>query len=300
MSLTASISSSEWRALKTISWPKGVSLLLADWLIIGGAIAIFTLLDQWFLYPFLVIVIGSRMMGLWALLHDGHHNMLVSSKPLNKKLTEWFIAWPLFKSLEEYDEQHHSHHKFLGADGDPNFHLLRYQEFQFPMKKSRLTTILLKDLFGLNFLYYRILGLVKNPAILFKKVGGWNVERLLFLTAIVAGVFYFNVWLEVLLFWFVPLITYFQFLIRVTLIADHCFSEGTEAKVRTVKLNWAERTFMVPHYLSYHYEHHHFGGIPSYNLPNLQQKLSKDPLYAEASDFSHGYLEVFRKVTISG
>ena len=298
MNLTTAISSAEWRQLKAVSWSKGMMLLLGDWAIVGAAIVTFNLIGFWPLYPFVVIVIGSRMMGLWALLHDGHHNMLVHSKTFNQKLTEWFIAWPLFKSLAEYDNQHNAHHKFLGSNGDPNFHLLKYKEFQFPMKKSKLASILVKDLLGFNFVFYRILGLIKKPLVVFKKIGGWNVERVLFVLAIIAVVLYFNIWLEVLLFWFIPLITYFQFLIRVTLIADHCFATNSKAKARTVKLNWLERNIMVPHNLSYHYEHHHFGGVPSYNLPRLQQKLSKNPDYVNAADFSHGYLEVFRKVTI--
>lgn len=298
MSLTASISSAEWRALKTISWPTGVVLLLSDWLIIGVAIAVFKWLNQWFLYPILVVVVGSRMMGLWALLHDGHHGMLVKPKWLNRKLTEWFIAWPLFKSLEEYDQQHRSHHKFLGATGDPNFNLLRYEEFQFPMKQSKLASILIRDLLGVNFVLYRMKGLLKKPSVLFKKIVMWNLERLVFVVIFLVGAIYLDVWQQVLLFWVVPLITYFQFLLRVTLISDHCFSGSANAKARTVKLNWFERTFMVPHNLNYHYEHHHFGGIPSYNLPKLQQKLSKDSSYASASDLSQGYLEVFRKMTV--
>ena len=300
MSISATISASEWRALKTIVWPKGVFLLAGDWIVIAFSIAAFKMLNLWILYPFLVVVIGSRMMGLWALLHDGHHNMLVKSKPLNRKLTEWLIAWPLFKSLAEYDEQHSSHHKFLGGKGDPNFHLLRYEEFRFPMKRSKLILILIKDILGLNFLFYRMLGLVKNPLVLFKKVTDRNFERIALVLAVGVFAVYFNLWQEILLFWVVPLVTYFQFLIRVTLIADHCFANNAESKVRTEKLTWYERTCIVPHNLSYHYEHHHFGGIPSYNLPALQQKLSLNPDYAKASDFSLGYLEVFRKVTVSG
>ncbi|MGB0918109.1 MAG: fatty acid desaturase family protein [Flavobacteriales bacterium] len=300
MSLTASIPAAEWRALKAISGSKGLFLLLGDWLIIAAAITLFQFLNTWFLYPLLVVVVGSRMMGLWALLHDGHHNMLVESKSLNRRLTELLIAWPLFKSLKEYDQQHHSHHKYLGADGDPNFGLLRYDEFQFPMRRSKLLSILLRDILGINFLYYRMLGLAKKPLVVFRKISSWNAERILFVAALVAIVTYFNLWQEVLLFWFVPLVTYFQFLIRVTLIADHCFGEETETKVRSVKLNWLERTFMVPHNLNYHYEHHHFGGVPSYNLPALQSKLQNHPDYNKAADFSNGYLDVFRKVTISG
>jgi len=300
MNIEASISPDERRQLKVVSWPKGILLLLGDWIAIGVAIAAFSLIDLWLLYPILVIVIGSRMMGLWALLHDGHHNMLVGSKPLNQKLTQWFIAWPLFKSLAEYDNQHNAHHKFLGTSGDPNFDLLRYEEFQFPMKKSKLTAILINDLLGLNFIYYRVLGLAKSPFVILKKMAGWNIERILFVSLTVTTIFYFDIWLEVLLFWLVPLVTYFQFLIRVTLIADHCFANDSETKARTVKLNWIERNLMIPHNLSYHYEHHHFGGIPSYNLPYLQRKLSKNPEYIKAADFSQGYLEVFRKVTVPG
>lgn len=274
-------------------------LLLGDWLIIGASIAVFKILDIWILYPLLVVIIGSRMMGLWALLHDGHHNMLVRSKALNKKLTEWLIAWPLFKSLTEYDYQHSSHHKFLGKKGDPNFHLLRYKEFQFPMKRNTLLWILFKDLTGFNFIYYRTLGLLKNPLVPVEKISGWNWERILFVASILALVFYLNVWVELLLFWLVPLITYFQFLIRVTLIADHCFAEDQNSKVRTVKLNWFEQTFMVPHNLNYHYEHHNYGGIPSYNLPKLHKHLSTKQGYNEESDFTSGYLEVFKKVTVS-
>lgn len=238
-------------------------------------------------------------MGLWALLHDGHHNMLVKSKPLNKKLTEWLIAWPLFKSLAEYGHQHSSHHKFLGKEGDPNFNLLRYKEFQFPMKKSDLIWILFKDLIGFNFIYYRFLGLMKNPLVPVDKVRSWNLERILFVITILAATTYLNIWVELLLFWLIPLVTYFQFLIRVTLIADHCFADGQDSKVRTVALNWFEQTFMVPHNLNYHYEHHNYGGIPSYNLPRLHEHLSANDQYKEEADFSSGYLEVFRKVTFS-
>ena len=299
MSITDSISSSELRALKTVSWSKGVALLLSDWIIMTVSVVVFMCLNQWFLYPVLVVVIGSRMMGLWALLHDGHHGMLVKSKWLNRKLTEWFIAWPLFKSLEEYDEQHRSHHKFLGATGDPNFNLLRYEEFQFPMNQSKLFSILIKDLLGVNFVFYRMKGLLKNPLVLVKKISGWNLDRVFLVAIISLSTIYFNIWQEVLFFWIVPLVTYFQFLVRVTLISDHCFADNTKSKARTVKLNWFERTFMVPHNLNFHYEHHHFGGIPSYNLPKLQQKLRKNSAYARASDYSQGYLEVFRKMTVS-
>ncbi|MFT4982743.1 MAG: hypothetical protein ACI9UR_002621, partial [Bacteroidia bacterium] len=55
MNLTASISSTEWQQLKVVSWPKGMMLLLGDWAIIGAAIAVFSLIDFWPLYPLLVI-----------------------------------------------------------------------------------------------------------------------------------------------------------------------------------------------------------------------------------------------------
>ncbi|MCF8275736.1 MAG: fatty acid desaturase family protein [Flavobacteriales bacterium] len=296
--MKSKLATSEYRSLKQIDSKKGVFLLLGDWTLIVAAVVVCVNFDLWFLYLLSVIVIGSRMMGLWALLHDGHHNMLVRSKRLNRMLTEWFIAWPLFKSLDEFDEQHSAHHRFLGGNGDPNFALTRYAEFQFPMSKTRLASILVKDLLGINFIYYRLLGLIKDPMVLLKKTSNWSVQRAVYYVLLAVLITYFQLWLAVLLFWVLPLVTYFQFLIRVTLISDHCFATSDTRLARSVQLSWVEQFLLVPHNLNYHYEHHHYGGIPCYNLKQLHLKLALSPGYFDDSDFSRGYLDVFRKVTL--
>lgn len=274
--------------LEVSAW-KGPALLLADWAAIVGAFWLTKSVFGHGFYPVAIVIIGSRMMGLWALLHDGHHQLIAKPKWINGLLTKYLIAWPLFIKPSTYARQHRAHHINLGGPGDPNFDLLRYPEFKFPMATDHLIVIFIKDLLGLNYITYRIKDLLN---------GRWPNR-----SDLVLGIIFLSTlaWLRLLdefvLFWVIPYVTYFQFLLRLTLISDHCFTDQSNLKVRSVRANALVSTFVVPHNLNLHAEHHYFAKVPCYNLPKLRLLLIKNGIVLPNSVHAPHYFSVLRELT---
>lgn len=276
-------------SLREVSLWKGVALLVVDWgVIICACLATSSWIGYWF-YPVAVAIIGARMMGLWALLHDGHHQLVAKPKVVNNFLTEFLIAWPLFVDLDEYARQHSAHHRHLGGHGDPNFALLRYPEFKFPMPKWRLASIFFLDLIGINFLRYRLMD-VRNGRL--PKVGKWIPWA-----AFAIAMLWFGLLDEFILFWIIPYITYFQFLIRLTLLADHCFVEIKGLRARSVEGNFLTAALLVPHNLNLHAEHHQYAHVPCYNISKLRNLLKEEGRVLPNSGYANCYTDVIKELT---
>lgn len=289
---------------------KGIGLLILDWLVIGVAIAGCSLYFNPLTYVFAWLIIGGRMMGLWTLLHDGHHHMLLPNRKLNRALTQLFIAWPLFRSLEEYDRSHGDHHRYLGSEKDPNVQMLRYNEFQFPMSKSKFSRILILDLLGVNFIRYFLLKRIVFPVQRMNQgesnlgeeikatYEGFSLSKTIYWVSILAALSYLGLIQEFILYWVIPSITWFSMMFRLTTISDHCFTEQVPThRTRSVLVNWFERSFMVPHNLNYHIEHHTYGGVPCYNLGALHDHLMTHEWFRSNAEIVTGYREVFKVLT---
>lgn len=296
--------------LRRPNYFKGIGLLVLDWVVILAAIAVCCLYFNPLTYVFAWLVIGGRMMGLWTLLHDGHHHLLLPNRKVNRLLTQLFIAWPLFRSLKEYDRSHGDHHRYLGSEKDPNVQMLRYEEFKFPMSRSKFSGILIMDLLGVNFIRYTVLKRVILPIRrMFKKETGLaeelksvynevSVAMSVYWIFILLTVNYFGAIQEFVLFWVIPSVTWFRMMFRLTTVSDHCFTEELPThRTRSVLVNWFEKAFMVPHNLNYHIEHHTYGGVPCYNLRALHDHLMKHDWFRSNAKIVTGYREVFRILT---
>jgi fatty acid desaturase len=304
------IDPSKLQELSRPDYSKGIGLLTFDWLVIIAATAGCLLYFNPITFLIAWLIIGGRMMGLWTLLHDGHHHMLLPNRKLNRMLTQIFIAWPLFKSLSQYDNSHGNHHRFLGTEKDPNVQILRYNEFQFPMSKSKFRRILTMDLLGINAIRYFILKrlvfpyqrITKRESNFGKEIRTnferFSVGKTFYWIAILGSLFYFGFLNEFFLFWVIPSITWFSMMFRLTTVSDHCFAEAEPThRTRTVLVNWFEAIFMAPHNLNYHVEHHTYGSVPCYNLGKLHKHLMNHDWFRSNATILSGYGEVFRILT---
>ena len=80
--------SDEWLLLSSRSSFKGLALLAHCWLVIGLAIAVGV---TWpITIPLMVVVIGTRQLGLFILMHDAAHGLLHPNRRVNDTAAKWF------------------------------------------------------------------------------------------------------------------------------------------------------------------------------------------------------------------
>lgn len=98
-------------------------------------------------------------------------------------------------------------------------------------------------------------------------------------------------------FWLLPLLTWFQLVLRIRNIAEHgavAFSDDPFRNTRTTLAGPLERTFLAPYWVNYHLEHHLVMHVPAHNLPKLHRLLAQKGL-AGRMTIAPGYLDVLRQ-----
>jgi len=285
------------RAISSLSPARSLGALLLEWLIIIASIELHLHYHNPLVFFFVWLMIGSRMYGLYSLLHDGMHYLLHPNRKVNDWICRLFIAWPLFLSLERVRNAHMAHHKYLKTDGDPESVHLNYEEFHFPKTRTSLALIFLKDLTGINFVYYRLKKVVNflsgktQPS----KYPNFDPRAIIFYVSILALFVYMNWEVKFLIYWVVPYATLYQALNRLRLSTEHFHIPANKLfQTRTVNLNIVERFFFSPHNLGFHAEHHLYPAVPFYRLRSLHRMLVETRQFNENVIVDRSYFSVLK------
>ena len=101
--------------------------------------------------------------------------------------------------------------------------------------------------------------------------------------------------------WLIPLLTWYQLVLRVRNIAEHAAVKGDNSFhiARSVKANLLEKIFIAPYWVHYHLEHHLMMWVPCYRLPQLNKFLCQNG-YKDNLKETIGYLNVLKEVTYEG
>ncbi|MCQ6562056.1 fatty acid desaturase family protein [Paenibacillus mendelii] len=293
---------SEIRALQEKNnWYNFFSLVL-DWLLIVMAIVITQLYSNIIVYILSIILIGGRMRGLDNLMHESSHKMLFKNKTLNKWIASIFIALPVTTNYNLYCSSHYKHHKYLWTDQDPDTSELK----QFGLGSNSITKrqFVLRYIFGSFLIKHIIKNIIDCITRLVSKDQQTNFEYFIKLSGwiiILSVSVLFNFWQELLLFWFVPLVTVFPIIRFWSDLADHSGLEDSNPfhSSRNNYGSWLERLILTPHHDNYHIVHHLFPSIPHFNLKKAHIILLKHPEYAKASHctgFFNTFLPGFKSV----
>jgi len=297
----------EWRALTTRSRWRGLWLVVHCWGVIGLAMLMGMLWPL--MIPLAVIIIGTRQLGLFILMHDAAHGLLHPNRRINDTVARWLCS----SSLGEYRPYHLQHHRYVQQAEDPDLGL----SAPFPISRASLQRKLLRDLTGQTFYKQRLAplfavafeslpllaarrgkqgeaasSLVHNSQEL---VRGWRFvigNALGFALFAAAGLWW--VWL---LMWLLPMATWLPLVTRVRNIAEHALVGRDQAdplrQARTTHANPFERALLAPYWVNYHLEHHLFTQLPCWKLPQAHALLQQRGVTARM-EVQPGYTTVLR------
>lgn len=287
-------SSSEMERFTSLSQWRSIAALFINWVVIYMFMGIHLINQTLIVYLITVFVIGTRLYALYSLLHDNLHFLTLKNRKWNDRIGQIFMGFSLFIYVPEMRRVHFAHHKHLLTDKDPEMALIRYEEFQYPKSGFQLFWLYMKDLTAFNFLYYRSSKLIR-----FIKAGDFksyflgekkwlNLAYLILLTLSIR----FGWWSTLLVYWLIPYMTVYQLLNRIRLSTEHLnLGVDNGFHTRTMNLNWLEGTFLSPHHLGFHTEHHLFPSVPHYHLPKLHKMLIQDEAFKSKENVDLSYIE---------
>ena len=276
----------ELRAFSKVSAGRSSLAFFLDWVGIAAIFAILLYLPNPLTFILGFILIGRQQLALAILMHDGAHGRLYPSPLVNDVLGQFFTAAPLFFSQDSYRKFHLKHHLNPLVPDDPDISLIG----GYPIARGSFARKLLRDLFGIS--YFKFIGYFFYKPRKKKSSGSRpkiNLEskRLplwfqTFSVLVINGAFLSVLWglghpWYFFFFWFLPMMTVLQVLLRIRGIAEHAgYQPHVEQMLcsRTV-VNPVQTFFFAPHQVNYHMEHHEYPSVPFYRLPTVHRLLKE-------------------------
>lgn len=279
----------EIRDLARIDSVKFTAAALLEFSLIAAAVWISQTWWNPVVYVLAVIVIGSRINGLGALMHDAAHYRGYANRELNDFVGE-LLALPTSSSMAGYRNTHFAHHRELNSENDPDWQRnVGLVEYEFPAPPRRMWMYIVQYLSGLKT-GTAVFGFHKNketrdiPAAVAR-------ARLCFFVGLLMASIAFGFWKLLLLYWVIPLLTVFLAIRYIRSVAEHYAVEHEHVlnESRTVLAPRWQLWLIAPWGLNYHLEHHLFPGVPCFRLGELHRLLmTRDP-YPKIAHITHGY-----------
>lgn len=234
-----------------------VCAALLDWLIIAAAIYAAEVLHSIPVYAAAVVIIASRQHAIGVIAHEAIHwpkDRLQSAVVCTLK---YLCAWPILMHFEKFRDIHLAHHGHLNTADDPDF--TRNQP---------------QDLYAASSLWHMLLyalGLNRKTRE-GEKPGTSGVLKIgmgmaIFWGAVIALMWIYGFTQQFLLYWALPLFTWFVVLIRLRGIIEHTgIGDNFAQKTRTTRGNLISNFLFLPHAIGMHGEHHRNPQLPWYRL----------------------------------
>ena len=286
-----------WTTLTARSSWRGLWLVAHCWAVIGAAMVVGALWPV--TIPLAVLVIGTRQLGLFVLMHDGAHATLHR----DRKVNDWVAHWLCSASLREYRPYHLRHHRFVQQTEDPDLVL----SAPFPITGASLARKVVRDLTGQTFIKqrfghitHRIKARAAGESVLALFVEEIAKDRR-FLIGNGLGFLLFSAagwWWVWVLMWLLPMMTWLPLVSRVRNIAEHALVNQNEPdplrQARTTHATWLERILVAPYWVNYHCEHHMFTSVPCWNLARANRLLQRQRVTTRM-EMERGYLSLLDK-----
>lgn len=292
-------SADQWRALSKRSTWRGLCLVAHCWSVIGAAMLMGAVWPM--TIPLAVMVIGTRQLGLFVLMHDAAHAAL----HVNRRVNDWVGLWLCSASLHQYRPYHLQHHRFVQQSEDPDLVL----SAPFPISRESLGRKVLRDLSGQTFYKQRFGHLaqaLKNRVAGESALQRFRLELAKDSRFLLGNLLAFAVfcaaggWWIWLVLWLLPMVCWLPLVFRIRNIAEHALVGQNQAdplrQARTTQANWLARVFLAPYWVNYHCEHHLFTNLSCWQLPAAHAILRQRGTTARM-EIQPSYLHVLKLAT---
>jgi len=276
----AYLSPEEIRPLARRSDLLGAGLVAHCWGVIALAIGLFAWWPSVLTWLLAVMLIGSRQLGMAILMHEAAHNALFATRRWNEWIGQWLCARPIMADLLSYRRYHLTHHKYTQTERDPDLALSK----PFPTTRDSLIRKFSRDLVGRTGFKLRSRQVIRAFQLAFDRdaIEGAEMAQTFQSTdlrpALLVNLVLFSLlwaigdWWWWFALWLAPLLTWFQFVVRLRNIAEHGaveFSDNPLRNVRTTMAGPIMGLFVAPYWVNYHLEHHLVMHVPCWNLPKM-------------------------------
>lgn len=249
--------------------------------------------SSWYLYPATIVLIGSRQRALATLLHEASHQAIAKNKTLNFIMGTFLSGYLIFQSMSSYSKSHvEGHHNHLGNhEKDP--------DYKFALSQGLYGQELESKIFYWRYiisplLFFKVPQYIKSllvSRLLEQKNYLETCVMLLWWLMIISLSITGNLWKELILFWLVPYLTFFQIIGWFIELAEHyplMDNQITLYMSRNRHSHLIEGFLTGMHNETYHLVHHLFPSIPFWNTPKAHAILMQDANYAEHDRQSGG------------
>ncbi|MEO1494540.1 MAG: fatty acid desaturase family protein [Pseudomonadota bacterium] len=300
------LSPNEIRPLARRSDWMGVALVVHCWGVIALAVAFFAWLPSVVTWLVAVVLIGSRQLGLAILMHEAAHNALFATRRWNDWAGQWLCAQPILAEMTSYRRYHLTHHRHTQTELDPDLVLSR----PYPTTRDSLIRKFGRDLTGRTGFKLRAIQVRQAFQLAFdpdamagadmaQTFQSADLRPALLVNAVIFAVLWaVGDWWWWVAFWLVPLLTWFQFVVRLRNIAEHGAVETSDNPLRNVRTTHAgplARLLVAPYWVNYHLEHHLVMHVPCWRLPQLH-RLMVEKGYGPEMEIARSYWHVLGRV----
>ena len=267
------------------------STLLVTWLARAIAIACAVFFDSWIINLLAIFFIATRQNVLGLLNHEQVHRLGHHSK-VGDFLTNIFCAFPILITLQGYRHVHLTHHRKYFTEEDPDYLRKQGSEYNFPQKPHEFLMTVIKDLIGLN-LVATVRGKAPKDSMPENREPVNRALQLGFYALLATVLTVTNTWYYFLLYWFLPIVTVLQVIVRWGAICEHRYNlvePSMEESTPLIKPRLWEAYLLPNLNFNLHIYHHWFPKVSYRNLPKVHEIFVQNGLVHEENVFN-GYVD---------
>lgn len=253
-----------------------------------------------------VLLIGAIQHRLSGLAHDAAHGTLFRNRLANELASDLFLMFPIVAFTQKYRMAHLGHHRYVNDPArDPDWiRLDAYEPMAFPMDRARfLRRYVLRALWPptiLRYLFGRAVAANTNGggagggSATIRAVYRFRVARCLrgtYWLTLLTTVHALDAWVYLGLFWIVPLLTAYPFLMLLREIAHHANAPdaGDLTNSRIFRVHPILEFAVFPYGQAFHLTHHLVAMVPHYRIREADAILRHYPPYRDQVVVCRGY-----------